>query len=208
MKILNKNIIQDIEGHKPIKIHIGSGGKNHKDYYNLDVCALDNIDIVADLNQSLDMLPDNSVSAVYSRHTFEHIQNFSDLMAELHRICTSNAIIEIIVPHFSNPYYYSDPTHVRFFGLYTMHYFTENSKQPGSRKLPTFYTNSRYIINKTYIDFYKTSIFDRLLVPIIKPLLNISFTTQEIYERRWTWIFPAWEIKYSITPYKPQDPQL
>jgi hypothetical protein len=31
-------------------------------------------------------------------------------------------LIEIIVPHFSNPHYYSDPTHVRFFGLYTMSY--------------------------------------------------------------------------------------
>ncbi len=202
MKIINQDIINDINSEKPLKLHIGSGGNSYNDFYNLDIFELSNVDIVADLNQPLDLLPDNSVTRIYTRHALEHVENFPNLMSELHRICTHDANIEIVVPHFSNPYYYSDPTHVRFFGLYTMHYFIDQTKQPGSRKLPTFYTNSRFILKKTHIDFYKTSIVDKLIIPILKPIINFNFSTQESYERRWTWIIPAWQIKYNITPEK------
>ena len=70
------------------------------------------------------------MTEIYSRHPLEHVRNFLPLMAELHRVTRPGGRIEIIVPHFSNPYGYSDPTHVRHFGLYTFFYFADEEDQP------------------------------------------------------------------------------
>ena len=201
MEIVNQQLLEDLEEGVPIKLHLGAGGTALEGYYNVDIVNLPGTDVVADLNDSLDKIPDNVASEVYTRHTLEHIDNFIGLMGELHRICRSDAELKIVVPHFSNPYYYSDPTHVKNFGLYTMHYFMDEGEQPG-RKVPSFYTGIRFSLLDLRIDFYRTSLFDRLLVPLIRGLVNYNFLSQEIYERRWVWIMPAWQINYHLRPIK------
>ncbi len=197
MRILNPQLQRDLEQGSPIKLHLGAGKTHREGHYSVDLVELSGVDVVADLNAPLDLLPDHSVSAIYTRHTLEHIANFMGLMSELNRICRPDAEIEIIVPHFSNPYFYSDPTHVRPFGLYTMHYFMDEAKQPG-RKVPAFYTSTRFILKSTRIDFYRTSLLDRMVVPILRTLVNMNFATQEIYERRFCWVWPAWQIQYKL----------
>lgn len=184
----------------PLRLHLGSGRSpsSDPDTLNVDLVELPGVDILADLNEPLDLLRSDSVSEVKTRHTFEHIREFLPLMGELHRVCRSKAQIEIVVPHFSNPYFYSDPTHVRSFGLYTMHYFCDESEQIGTRKVASFYTGSRFRLISTRIDFYRTNPLDRVFVPIIKGLVNLSFKTQEIYERRFCWLWPAWQLKYTL----------
>src|SRR5256885_7931217 len=61
---------------------------------------------------------------------FRSVQQLVPLLAELHRVARAAARLEFIVPHFSNPRYYSDPTHIRFFGLYTFYYFCDDADQP------------------------------------------------------------------------------
>jgi len=197
MKIINPKVNDDINSGSPIKLHIGSGNSNLDGYYNLDIADLPNVDIVADLNELLTEIPDNSVSAIYARHSLEHIRNIIGLIKEFHRICRHGAEIKIIVPHFSNPYYYSDPTHVQPFGLYTLHYFMDTEEQEG-RKVPSYYTNARFSPGKCKIEFYKTSLLDKILVPIIRTLTNINYITQFSYERRWVWLWPASDIKFVI----------
>ena len=197
MKILNSKLQRDIDAGTPIKLHLGAGETHLEGHYSVDLVELPGVDVVADLNAPLDLIPDHSVSAIYTRHTLEHIQNFMGLMSELHRICRHDAEITVIVPHFSNPYFYSDPTHVRPFGLYTMHYFMDKADQPG-RSVPEFYTGTRFLLKDTRIDFYRTSLLDRLAVPILRALINFSFSTQAMYERRWVWLWPAWQIHYRL----------
>lgn len=203
MKFNNPQIQADLAAGKALKLHLGSGKVCLAGYYSIDVIDLTGVDIVADLNAELDLLPDNSVSEIYTRHTLEHISNLMGLMEELHRICRPGAELTVIVPHFSNPYFYSDPTHVRSFGLYTMHYFMDEPDQLG-RKVPCFYTQTRFSLASVRIDFYRTSIVDRLLIPIIRFLVNMNFGTQEIYERRWVWLWPAWQIQYVLRASKPR----
>ena len=198
MKIINEKLIEELGSGKGIKLHLGSGPVVKKGFYNLDLFALDSIDIVADMNQPLDLIPDNSVSCVYTQHALEHIKNLQGLMQELSRICCSDAIITIVVPHFSNPYYYSDPTHIRPFGLYSMSYFVNEEDQLFKRKVPAYYTNTRFKLLDTRLFFYRTSLIDRILVPIIRFIVNLNNSTKEIYERRWPWLYPAWQIKYTL----------
>ncbi|MBT7556620.1 methyltransferase type 11 [Candidatus Woesearchaeota archaeon] len=198
MEILNKDLRLLLEQGKKVKLHLGSGSSLKTGYYNLDIIRLQGVDIIADMNQPLDLIPDNSVSCVYTQHALEHIKNLQGLMQELSRICCSDAIITIVVPHFSNPYYYSDPTHIRPFGLYSMSYFVNEEDQLFKRKVPAYYTNTRFKLLDTRLFFYRTSLIDRILVPIIRFIVNLNNSTKEIYERRWPWLYPAWQIKYTL----------
>ncbi len=164
---------------------------------------MDGIDIVADLNEPLSLLPDNCVEHVFSSHTLEHVDNLLLLLSEIYRITRPGGLIEIIVPHFSNPYHYSDPTHVRFFGLYTMSYFVDTDKQPHSRKVPAFYSRTRFEIESVMIAFDRFNILDRLIVPFVRYFVNLSPRTQECYEFRLSRLFPAAEIRYRMRAAKP-----
>ena len=204
MKILNRKLLEDIKVGNPLKLEFGAGGRSTLgDFYALDKLNLDGVDIVADLNYPLDLFPDNCCSKIYSQHTFEHVAEFMLLMQEIWRICRKDATIEIVVPHFSNPLGYSDPTHVRFFGLYTMHYFVDESLQISStRKVPSFYSQTRFSVNSIYLNFYRANILDRLFVPFFRAIVNSSFSSQEFYEKRLSWLFPAWQISYEMSPQK------
>lgn len=198
MKIVNPNVNKVIEQEGTLKLNLGSGLSKVDNFFNLDVVELPGVDIVANLNEPFNLLPDNSVDAIYSRASFEHVKNLMGLMNEVHRICKPNAEICIIVPHFSNPYYYSDPTHAQPFGLYTMHYFMDESVQPG-RKVPSFYTKTRFNLKSIKIQFYREKLIDKLLEPIVSRLTNISIDTQDVYERRFCYLYPAWQITYLLS---------
>jgi len=47
---------------------------------------LPGVDIVADIEDGLDFIPDGSVDEIYSHSVFEHIQNFEKLMSEIVRV--------------------------------------------------------------------------------------------------------------------------
>ena len=173
-----------------------------RDFYSLDHLPLKGVDIIADLNQKLVLFPDNSVKNIFSHHVLEHIDNFTFLMKELHRITIASGEIEIVVPHFSNVYGFSDPTHVRFFGLYTMYYFTPQELQPKRRKVPSFYTDFKFKIKSVHIEFYKDSILDKIIAFVFTPIVNKNTLFQLFYERRLSGLVHASQIRYKITPIK------
>lgn len=197
MIIINKDILHDIKYNIPILLNLGGGLQRVPDHYNVDFIMLDGVDIVADLNNPLDGLPDNTVSAIYSNNTFEHISNLFGLLSEIHRVCKNGARCEIIVPHFANPYYYSDPTHIRQFGLFTMHYFV-NQDQQWQRHVPSYYSDTKFKLLDVKLMFYKDSWFDHLASPIMHFLVNVSRFTQHFYERRLCWLFPPAHVKYIL----------
>jgi ubiquinone/menaquinone biosynthesis C-methylase UbiE len=198
VRLRNPQIQRDLEAGKPLRIDIGSGPRPRPGFYALDQLELEGIDIVADLNEPLALLPDSCAEHVFSSHTLEHVEKLLPLLAEIHRIARPGGLIELIVPHFSDPYAYSDPTHVRFFGLYTMSYFVETEKQPHRRKVPAFYSRVRFELESVYLAFYRTNLLDRLVVPVFRYLVNMSAWSQNFYERRLSWLFPAAEIRYRL----------
>jgi Methyltransferase domain len=198
MRLLNPQVARDLEAGKALRLDIGSGPRPRPGFYALDQLELDGIDIVADLNQPLDLLPDNCAEHVYSSHTLEHVERLLPLLAEIHRISRPRATIEFIVPHFSNPYFYSDPTHVRSFGLYTMNYFVDAEQQPAVWRVPTFYSSTRFEMEQVKLSFYRFNLWDRLFVPILRGFVNRSARTQNFYELRLCWLFPAAEIRFRL----------
>jgi len=203
MRLVNPGIATDLEQGKPLRIDIGSGTRPRPRFYGLDRLDMPGVDIVADLNQPLELLPDNCAEHVFSSHAMEHVEKFLPLMDEIHRIVRPGGIVEIIAPHFSNPYYYSDPTHVRFFGLYTMNYFVDADKQPGAHKVPASPSAKRFEMESVFLSFYRFNLFDRLFVPFLRYLVNRSPGAQHFYELRLSWLLPAAEVRYKMRPCKP-----
>ena len=205
MKLLNPQIKLDLDQGRPIQLDLGCGQSAREGFYAVDIVELDGVDIVADLNRPLELLPDNCVQRIYTSHALEHIQDFLSLMREMHRLTMPGGSIEVVVPHFSNVYGYSDPTHVRFFGLYTMYYFVAPENQPGSRKLPHYYTDVQFRIVSIRIEFYRLGIIDRVLAPVLTYLVNKSHFRQDFYERRLSGLFHARQIRYLLQPVKQSE---
>jgi SAM-dependent methyltransferase len=203
MRLANSQVAKDLEQGRTLRIDLGSGTRPRSGFYGVDQLDLPGVDIVADLNQPLDLLPDSCVEHLFSSHALEHVEKFIPLMDEIHRILRPNGVLEVIAPHFSNAYYYSDPTHVRFFGLYTMSYFVDLEKQPGSHKVPAFPTRTRFELESVKLSFYRTNLLDRLFVPFLRYFANRSPAAQNFYERRLCWILPAAEMRYRMRACKP-----
>ena len=201
MRIVNSAIYHDLERGIPLKLNLGAGERTQPGFYNVDLVPLQGVDVVADLNLPLALIPDNCVTEIRSRHTLEHVRELLPLLAEIHRICVPDARIEITTPHFSNPLGYSDPTHLRFFGLYTFHYFCDAADQP-SRKVPGFYMPERFRVESVRFNLMKRGIFDRIIHSVLQAAADRSFRFMEWYERRLCWLFPVSSIQYVLRPKK------
>ncbi len=201
MRILNPAVHDDLAAGRPLRLNLGGGQRTKPGFYNVDRVELPGVDVVANLEEPLAALPDDSVAEIYSRHVLEHITRFTDLVAELHRVTRPDGRIEIIVPHFSNPYAYSDPTHVRFFGLYSFYYYADEPDQP-RRKVPTFYTPVRFKVESVRLQLLKTSWLEKLARMMTQPLLDRGVGWMDWYERRLCRFFPVGDVRYLLRPVK------
>jgi len=197
VRIVNPKVQDDLTAGRPIRLNLGVGHRSRPGFYGVDWIEMPGVDVVADLNEPLAALPDNSVEAIYTHHTFEHVVNFIPLLKEIHRVVIPNGHVEVVVPHFSNPYGYSDPTHVRFFGLYSFYYFADEVDQP-KRKVPAFYIPERFATDAIKITMMPTLIMCKPIRRLTTKLLNSSIGMLDWYERSWCRHFPADSIKYSL----------
>jgi len=188
-----------INGGKKIIIELGCGPRKKDGRIGIDSVDLPGVDIVADLEKGLPFLPDNSVDQIHCRHFLEHIKNFENLMAEMIRVLKRDGTAHIFVPHFSNPHYYSDFTHSRFFGLYSFYYFVDYEGQL-RRKVPNFYTDMRIKILSQRLIFRSSF---KILSPLKKLFgwfINRHTSFEEYYEENLCYIFPCHGIEIVFTP--------
>ena len=197
MKIINSAVDEELDAGRLIKLELGCGQNARDGFYSVDILEIEGLDIVADLNEPLSLLPDNCCDEIYSMHAFEHVSNFLPLMRELHRIVKPGGKIEIIVPHFSNAYGFSDPTHVRFFGLYTMYYFVDVESQPALRKVPAFYSDLRFNVSSICIEFYQPRKF-RFFMRWFSKWVNQSIKRPDFYELKLSGLIRARQIRYVL----------
>lgn len=197
MQILNPAVLQDLQAGRKLSLNLGCGRRRVPGHYGVDLVPLPEVDIVSDLSEPLSALPADCVAAVTTRHTLEHVPNLLGLLTELHRVCCPDARIEVIVPHYSNPYGYSDPTHVRFFGVYSFFYFADERDQP-QRKVPAFYLPQRFRVESVRLRLLKESLLNRLVRSVVEPLLNRGIGWLDWYERRLCRLLPASEIRYVL----------
>lgn len=187
-----------------VVVELGCGEhKKSPENIGIDLVALPGVDIVHDLEKGLAFIPENSIDEITSSHVFEHIIHFEELMRDIHRILKPGGTHKITVPHFSNPHYYSDYTHKRFFGLYTFEYFSKIEDQDLNRKVHDFYVNFHFKVHNRRFNFKRNlsprNIFNIL---IADPLFNASNYMKELYEDKFAFIFPCKELYFEMKPVK------
>lgn len=185
-----------------ILLDLGAGRSPRGGYLSVDIREDASPDILADLNAGLPDIPDDSVDAIYSSHTLEHLNQPLELFAEMHRILKPGAVAEIVVPHWSNPYYYSDLTHIRPFGLHSFSYVSPVALQPSSRKVPLYLEHVQFSIDKLVIEFYGYTTFDRVWRKTGERWINKNFSRQDFYERRLASTVHAWQLRASLSAIK------
>lgn len=186
LDVNNKNILE-----------LGCGPfRKYNNSITIDKVDLESVDILADMNEGLAFIPDNSINEIYSYHFLEHIENFEHLMLEIYRVLKKGGKKIGIVPHFSNPHYYSDYTHKISFGLYTFYYMTKIDSL--NRKVPTYYNELDFKIREINLIFYSPFRTRHLLKRIYQKLFNLNTFTKEFYEENLCYIFPANAISFIL----------
>jgi hypothetical protein len=182
------------------KLDLGCGGrKRGPDYIGIDLVDHEAVDVVGDVFDVLALIPDSAVSSVFSSHFMEHMEDIGKLIEELGRVIIAGGSLETVVPHFSNPYFYSDVTHRTAFGLYSMSYFVEHSlfkrEVPLHARPPLFDLAAVNLIFKSPRPFYGRHVIHKLAQPIV----NLSRGTQEFYEEIVSPWLPCYELRFLMT---------
>ena len=197
MKGLKEKIEEALAARSRVVIEIGCGPvKKHKGAIGIDTLPYPDVDIVSGINDALPLFPSGSVHEVHSYHCFEHLDNLSMTIEQLARVMVSGGLLHVVVPHFSNPYYYSDPTHRTAFGLYTFSYFSETKLF--KRTVPSY-------MNQFYFETYKIKLGFKSPRPfygrwffkrLVGWFFNLSSYTMELYEENLCYLIPCYEVEF------------
>lgn len=206
VKLPHFNLALDqILSRTPLIIDLASGSraarKKSQGRVTLDQLDLPGIDVVCDLNEGLPFLPDDSVDEIYSHNTLEHIDHLPFLMDEIHRVLKPTGRKVLFVPHWSNPYYYSDPTHHHFFGLYTFYYFSDQQEHL-HRRVPAFYFSRKFRVERLRLRFISPFRPIDWCYRVVEWIVNAAPLTQELYEHSFCYLIPCYGVEAVLTPVK------
>lgn len=140
-KNFDTNILNEI-----VFINMGAGITRIAEAINIDVSAKADIS----LNLGVDSLPfdDESVDLIFSDHTIEHVENYINLIEEIHRVLKKGGCLLVGVPYVTlTKYHLVNPYHLHNFNEFSFDFF-DPTKLRGSaaedgtvdlRKLNHFY---------------------------------------------------------------------
>jgi predicted SAM-dependent methyltransferase len=195
-------LLERINNGERMALDLGCGPSKKAGYIGIDKLMLPGVDFIADMESGLPFLPDNSVDEIYTSHFVEHIDDLELFLRECHRVVKPNGIINIYIPHFSNPWFYSDYTHKRFFGLYTFLYFSDRNNKY-KRKVPDFYTDFKFRVVEQKLIFKSPPFYFRnLFRQVLQRIFNSSIYMQELYEDVFCYIFACQELYTRLMPVK------
>jgi len=182
-----------------VTIELGCGShKRHTNAIGIDILDYPGVDIVGDIYEVLASFPSATVDEVHSYHFIEHVESVSKLLMELGRIVKVGGKVEFVAPHFSNPHFYSDPTHRSFFGLYTFCYFAERS--PFTREVPTYQKELFFDVERVDLRFksFRPFYLRHLIKRLLGSLFNSCNYLKELYEENFCYLFTCAEVHYQL----------
>jgi ubiquinone/menaquinone biosynthesis C-methylase UbiE len=188
-----------LEREGPLKLDLGCGpARRGADFVGVDVLDGPAVDVVGDAIEVLRALGDESVVEIYSSHLLEHFDDLSEVIDEIERVLVVGGRLRVVVPHFSNAYYYSDPTHRRPFGLYTFSYFAEDPIM--RRRVPSYGRAPRLRLERARLEFRSEAQFPgrRMLKQALGRVVNANVWLQEFYEENLAGILPCYELHFEL----------
>jgi hypothetical protein len=175
----------------------------------IDIVDGAHVDVVGDALEVLRAFPGGCARLVSSQHFLEHLPDAGPILDEMSRLLGPGGEIEIVVPHFANPYFHSDPTHRNSlgFGLYTMSYYARDPLL--RRQVPGYVRRDQLTLKSVDLGFKSgRPFYGRFAVKrVIGALFNCTRYLQELWEENLCYLFPCYEIRYVLgrTADLPQD---
>jgi SAM-dependent methyltransferase len=164
-------------------LNLGSGRRYVPGAVNVDITPDTSPDVVHNLDVRPWPFADGSFDEIRGIDVLEHLTDLLGAMEEVHRVARPDATVTIVVPHFSSPNAYTDPTHERQFGTFSFDYFT-------GEHLHSYYTRVRFAMTRRELVFKQT-----LTNKVVRRLAN---RWPARYEDRWAWMFPAWFLVFEL----------
>ncbi len=172
-------------------LDIGCGKNKIPGAIGVDINPETSADVIHDLNTFPYPFVDNEFNEVHCDSILEHLDDFFDVMEEIHRITVPEGIIRIKVPYYTSFDAYTDPTHTHFFTSRSFDYFREEYAY-------SYYTTIRFDLVDIHLTFLKL----RQLGGISPhKVLGIEFLANrwvKIYEAFFAYIFPAHIISFKL----------
>jgi SAM-dependent methyltransferase len=197
MSILDKkNLLPEL--HDAI-LELGCGPKKrHSEAIGIDRLDFECVDLVGDIYEVLKEIGGKTIRSIHSYHFLEHVNDLDYLMEELARILIPGGMLHVVVPHFSNPYFYSDYTHKNRFGLYSFSYFSEDlifrRTVPHYGKEMAFELIGAKLVFKSSPPFY----FRYALKKLLQAFFNLNRFSKEFYEENCCYMIPCYEIDFLL----------
>ena len=176
-----------------VDLEFGCGAFKREGFVGIDMIDYDDVDIGGNVAEIIPAIPSASCRSIYASHFFCHVLDWQSLLYEAARILDDGGELVIINPHMSNPYAYSDPTHVKFSGLYSLSYYARD--EIFRRKVPLYSDvglrlKSVQLCFKAERPFYLSYALGR----VFSAVFNLTPFLSEIYE----WIFSKYITCYEI----------
>jgi predicted SAM-dependent methyltransferase len=192
-----KNIIPKLAKLTPVILDLGCGTlKKQPHWIGIDILDAEMVDIVGDVYEVIKAFPDCSVDEVHASHFFEHLADVPALLVELNRVLKPAGFIEVIVPHFSNAYFYSDYTHQHFFGLYSFSYWVKDNLL--KRQVPNYNVHTGLQLQTVFLHFKSPWIINRPFRRLCQLIFNASTFMKEWYEDSWSNNISCYEVKFIL----------
>lgn len=176
-------------------LELGPGeNKKIEDAVGVDLLPGQNVDVVSDAFEYLQKLPDESLEEVHAYHFLAHIADIHAFLSLVARKLRASGRLVMTVPHFTNPYQWSDPTHVHRFGLYSFAYFVEEEtfwrKVPRYRVIDGIKMTRCELVFKAERPFYIRYMVGRIFTLAARRFPILA----EIYESYLTRVISCYEI--------------
>jgi hypothetical protein len=97
---------------------------------------------------------------------------------------------------FANRYFYSDPTHSKFFWLYAFSYLAQDPLF--HRHVPRHGGTAFFELLDVRLDFDSPFLFRGLIKRTIGSLFNLMRWLQEFYEENLCYVLPCYQLRFSL----------
>lgn len=180
---------------KVVQLNLGCGDQRLEGFFGLDRLPRQGTDLICDLERGIPIAA-NSVNHIYAKSVLEHLANLEPLLREILRALKPGGTVYIYVPHWSNPFYYSDYTHRRFFGLATFDYFA-NADEQIYRSAPT-YSDIRFQTLSVRLLFKSPFFLFHWLLKGVQWIINRHPRWQLFFEYHLAGVIPCYAVEYRL----------
>ncbi len=171
----------------PRRLNFACGTDIRDGWVNMDVARLDGVGVVHDFNAFPYPFKDGAFDEIYASHALEHVDDLLRVMEEFQRILAPGGVVKALVPYFSSPNSYRDPTHRIWFTSQTFSYCA-----PGH-----YYSKARFVVRRRRMFLFSNAGFMRSAW-YSWPFDALFTAFLPLYERFFCYWLPCSEIHFLL----------